>query len=317
MSAGLPKISVVIPCYNAVAYVAEAVRSVDDQGWPELEIIVVDDGSIDGSADVVAAAFPGIRVIRQSNAGVAAARNAGLREATGDWIAFLDADDLWLPGKLRAQWDQIASEPDVRLAYSAWIVWESSDAQPDESWLAGALGEQAGAATLPGPSGWIYPDLLLDCEVWTSTVLAQRDLLMRLGGFDETLRIGEDYDLWLRVSRETRILRLQRPTALYRIHSTNTTRAAPRRNFQAEVVSRAIARWGYASPDGRLASRTGVNRSMARTWRSFAGAHLQAGNRATALSGALRALRFDPGAMGGWKLFLAALMPLGRKARGG
>jgi glycosyltransferase involved in cell wall biosynthesis len=303
----LPLVSVVVPCYNAAPYVRETLASVFAQEGVRLEVLVVDDGSSDDSATLVAAAYPQVRLIRQANAGVAAARNNGLRHATGQWVAFVDADDYWLPGKLRAQLALLAADPSARMAYSAWVVWESSIPRPDPCLLAGIAARAGEPARWGGPSGWIYPQLLLDCEVWTSTVLAERALFDQIGGFDESLHIGEDYDLWLRASRVTPILRLPEPTALYRMHAANTTRKAQVMNHQAAVVERALRLWGYAGPDGGVVTRRAVRASLARTWRNLAGANLQSGNKRVAARGAAKAVMLDPRHVGGWKLLARAI----------
>ena len=103
-------VSVVIPVYNAARFLADAIRSVQAQRHPRIEIIVVDDGSTDGSGEV-ARSFAGVRCLRQANGGIAAARNAGVHEARGNLLAFLDADDLWTPGKLALQLDVLRADP--------------------------------------------------------------------------------------------------------------------------------------------------------------------------------------------------------------
>ena len=170
------------------------------------------------------------------------------------------------------------------------------------------------ARSWDGPSGWIYPQLLLDCEVWTTTVLAERSLLDELGGFDAGLRIGEDYDLWLRASRLTPILRVPQPLALYRMHPASITKAAPPVNYQATVIERAIDRWGLNSPDGRSADRGAVNRALARCWSDFAGAHLGAGDLQRARHGSAMSLRAEWRQTLGWKLLLKSWL---RGLRGG
>jgi GT2 family glycosyltransferase len=303
--AELPFASVVVPCHNAAPYIATTLRAILAQDGVALDVVVVDDGSTDGSADLVSKQFPQVRVIRQANAGVAAARNAGLHAGRADWVAFCDADDLWLPGKLAAQFELLGTHPSARMAYTAWHVWHSQAAEPDAAWLARLSGTdqlQAGQ----GASGWIYPELLMDCVVWTSTVLARRDLLLGLGGFDENLRVGEDYDLWLRASRQTPILRVPRPYALYRIHAHNTTRRAPTANHKARVVERALAQWGYTAPDGRIADRRAVAAGLARSWSDFAGAQLGAGDPRAARQSAWKAVRIHPGRWLGWQVLLQA-----------
>lgn len=307
-STNLPSISVVIPCYNAERYIAAAIESVLAQNWPELEIIVVDDGSKDASSEIVRQRFPDVKLISQANQGVAVARNTGIAASQGDWIAFLDADDLWLPGKLQAQWRSLESTPSVRLGYTAWQTWVSSEPAPTPSFIAELNSRAQNSNQWDGPSGWIYPQLLLDCSVWTSTVLVQRSLLQEIGVFDPALRIGEDYDLWLRASRITAITRLKLPTALYRQHPSSITQTVPTKNYQGEVLMRAIAQWGYASPDGRQAVRNEVNRTLAKSWSDFSGAHLDAKNFTLARQGALMAIRADWRFPNGWRIFAKSFL---------
>jgi glycosyltransferase involved in cell wall biosynthesis len=298
--AEVPKISVVIPCFNAEKYIDGTLRSVVSQDWPNLEIIVVDDGSSDRSADLVAASFPDVRLIRQSNAGVAAARNNGISNATGEWIGFVDADDYWLPGKLRLQYEMLAGNPDARMIYSSWREWYSEEPTPSPA-LVQAIHETPDDVR-PELSGWIYHRLLLDCEVWTSTVVGERSLFVELGGFDESKSVGEDYDLWLRASRLTPILRLHTPLALYRKHATSVTRRPPARNYQRDVMVAAIRRWGCGSPNGDSIGRTAVRKALSRTWRDFSSANLLAGRWWSAAKGAASAVALDPLSRSGWWL---------------
>lgn len=299
---GLPLISVVIPCYNAERWIEATLRSVLAQGWPKLEIIVVDDGSSDHSVERIRTHFPSVTVLQQKNSGVAAARNLGIANSNGDWIAFVDADDIWLPGKLHEQWQALTRQPDGRMAYAAWDIWSCTTPEPEASLVSDLDLRGKDASLWDGPSGWIYPDLLEDCCVWTSTVLAHRSLFDEIGAFDEKLRIGEDYDLWLRASQVTPILRVAKPLALYRIHSDSITKKAPDINYQALVITRAINRWGYDSPDGQRADKEIVDRALARTWRDFAGVHLAAGNLDRARHACLMSIRTDWRQLRGWKL---------------
>jgi len=310
-----PKISVVVPCFNAARYVVATLRSVLAQSGFDLDVVVVDDGSSDGSADVVAAALPTVRVVRSENRGAAAARNAGIACARHDWIAFADADDLWLPGKLRAQWALLALQPGARMAYTDVHLWPSTEPSPSAAFLADFERIAADPSRWQGPAGWIYPQLLRNCEIATPTVLIHRSVLDEVGVFDTGLSLGEDYDLWLRVSRATPILRVHAPMVLYRIHESNTTRRAPERNYKEEVIARALARWGYRSPDGTLADKSAVMRHLARSWVDFGVPHLLAGNFSTARQAAFKALRVDPSHWTAWKLMSLALLGSVRSGR--
>lgn len=300
-----PSLSVVVPCFNAGRWIEATLRSVLAQAWPgKLEVLVIDDGSSDDSLARAHAFGDPVRTIRQDNAGVAAARNHGIEAARGEWVAFIDADDIWLPGKLQAQWDLLQKHPGSDMGCSAWQVWTSDEADAPPGLVDELLGATDHDPRWQGPSGWVYPDLLLSCEVWTSTVLARRQLLQDLQGFDRGLRIGEDYDLWLRASRVTRIERVQRPLALYRMHPHSLTKKAPAENHQARVIERALARWGYASPDGRQADRSLVQAGLALSWRDFASAHLMAGHWQQACAGSRVALGHRPTDWRNWRLAL-------------
>lgn len=297
-------ISVVVPCFNARRWIGPTLRSVLSQDLAPEEVIVVDDGSTDQTDELIARDFPGVRVIKQSNAGVAAARNRGVKEAASEWVAFVDADDIWLPSKLRRQHDAVRALPQTRLCYTAWEVWSSDEPEPDTELIAKLSREDR---AVPGPSGWIYCELLEDCHVWTSTTMMRRDLFLELGGFDESLRIGEDYDLWLRASRVTPIVQVDRPLALYRSHLASLTRRKPDRNWQALVVTRAIERWGLIGPEGRLANSRAVYGALARSWRGHAVAHLHAGQARLAMLACMQALRLRWYDTSAWKLIVRCL----------
>jgi glycosyltransferase involved in cell wall biosynthesis len=304
----VPRISVVMPCFNAEPFIASALDSVFAQGWPDLEVVVVDDGSADGSVELLRAQYPQVRLFQQANKGAAAARNYAVKQATGEWIAFLDADDWWLPGKLDAQWKGLSEAPNVRLVYSDWREWPCSDPMPDDDLLAALqIANRSGDGDAV-EKGWLYHKLLLDCLIWTSTVLVERKMLEDLGCFDPALPIGEDYDLWLRASRVTEVLKVNRPLALYRKHPQSITRNPRKENHRAFLINRAIGRWGYSSPDGSAVDPATVRNQIVGTWIDYAGTHLLFGNRGCARRGALSALRLEPWRFSGWKLLAKTLL---------
>lgn len=185
-----PAVSVVMPAYNAAACVRRAVDSVLAQTWADRELLVVDDGSGDATPAVLAAYGERLRVLRQANAGPAAARNHGLRAARGRYVAFLDADDWWLPAKLERQVALLDARPALGFCSTATRVVD-----------------QAGAAAADWPcsacNGALLETLFVRSAAVsgsTSGVLARRELLLAAGGFDERLRGFEDPDLWIRLA---------------------------------------------------------------------------------------------------------------------
>lgn len=289
--AGAPLVSVIVPAYNAQRYVLDALESIARQDYEPIEIIVVDDGSTDRTTELVRSRFPGVRILHQANAGAAAARNAGLREATGDYICFLDADDGWYPGKVRAQIEHLQRHPDVGMVFHDWRVLAAAADGLDGY---GTIADRA-AEIDPTQSGWIYHRLLLDSLVHTSTVMMRRKVFEEIGYFDTSLKLGEDYEYWLRVSRRYPIDKLRAAYSFYRQSSGGLTRSrAPLENYSYRVVRSAVERWGLSSPDGSRISKRTANRRLADLAFDHAYIHYHRGSLELAHGGFLEAFRRDP-----------------------
>ncbi len=192
-------VSVVIPTHDRRDLVGRAIDSVLGQSLPPAEVIVVDDGSGDGTADWLQRAYPQVRLLALSqNRGVSHARNRGIEAAGGDWIAFLDSDDEWLPDKLAAQREALSGDPGARFCHT------------DERWV------RNGVRVNPRHrhrkrGGRIFSACLPMCVVSPSSVLMHRTLFDEVGLFDESLPACEDYDLWLRICLRHPALLVDRP----------------------------------------------------------------------------------------------------------
>ncbi len=198
-----PLVSVIIPTYNRAGLVAEAVASVAAQTFRDFEIVVVDDGGTDDTPEVLAAG-PAVRLLRHaSRRGVAAARNTGVAAARGQWLAFLDSDDLWLPDKLARQIFWLESQPGVLIC------------QTDETWVRrGVRVNKPRSHRQAG--GRIFLPSLARCLISPSAVVLHRRLWADHGGFDETLAAAEDYDLWLRLTWRYEVALVDEPLVVKR-----------------------------------------------------------------------------------------------------
>jgi glycosyltransferase involved in cell wall biosynthesis len=193
-----PKVSVVIPVYNSSAYIAEAIESVLGQTYTHFEIIVVDDGSTDKTQEILDRYRAKVKCFYQENRGVSAARNVGVRNAKGELIAFLDADDVWLPGKLEKQVRFLTQHAEVPFIFGDTDLFNDSGTV-----ISALLRQKKMASQLPEKEFVVKNpfELLLDENfIPTSTGLVRRSVLMEAGGFDESLRSVEDRDLWLRIA---------------------------------------------------------------------------------------------------------------------
>jgi len=196
----MPSVSVIIPTYNRARFLKRAIDSVLAQDFCDYELIVVDDGSTDDTPQLLAS-YPQIHKIGQKHRGVGAARNAGIAHAAGAFIAFLDSDDLWLPGKLTAQVGFFKDHPTAIIC------------QTEEIWIRNGIRLNP-KKRHQKRSGMIFTPSLELCLVSPSAVMMQQCLLNEVGAFDETLPACEDYDLWLRVACRFPIYLISEPLVI-------------------------------------------------------------------------------------------------------
>jgi glycosyltransferase involved in cell wall biosynthesis len=212
-------VSAVIPAYNAQSHLAECLASVSEQsGRFTLEIIVVDDGSRDATAEI-ARRHPGVQCITQANAGPSAARNVGIASARGEFIAFLDADDLWPAGKLAAQLDVLLQHPEAALVCGDCRQFDARGRWPRTEYASNGVGAGGWDSGELVPQA--YSRLLENNFITTGSVVARRAMLQEAGGFAEDLRLVEDLDLWLRMARRHPIAWCALECLLRRRHDAN------------------------------------------------------------------------------------------------
>jgi glycosyltransferase involved in cell wall biosynthesis len=182
--------SIIIPAYNRKRFLEKAIDSVLSQTIPAFELIIVDDGSTDGTKDIVLSRQDHrIKYLYQNNRGVSSARNKGLREATGNFIAFLDSDDWWAREKLKKAVTYIHKYPGIKIFHT------------EETWFKnGQFLKQM--AKHRKPTGWVYTDALPLCCISISTAVINRSVFNDIGYFDESLEACEDYDFWLRATNK-------------------------------------------------------------------------------------------------------------------
>ncbi len=210
---GEPVVSVIIPCYNQAKFLGEAIESVVRQNYRRFEVIVVDDGSIDGTAEV-ASGYPDVICISQETRGLAAARNRGLSRSTGEYLVFLDADDRLLPEALAVGVRSLDTHPECAFVYGR-SQWISVDGAPVPAPTQYCIGEEP------------YRSLLERNCVWgCMTVMFRRSVLEAVSGFDASLAAAEDYDLYLRIARKFPIYFHGAVVAEYRRHEANMSKNA-------------------------------------------------------------------------------------------
>jgi glycosyltransferase involved in cell wall biosynthesis len=287
------RVSVVIPTWNCERYIAQTLRSVLAQSHPPHEVVVVDDGSTDRTAEIVASFGAAVTLVRQANQGVCVARNQGFARSTGEFLCFLDHDDHWFPNKLAQQLRVFASHPEAGVVFTRFALWQPVDGSfPAPETLAPR--EDAPPGEEPEFCGWIYHQFLLDCWALTSTAMIRREALERWGAFDPSLPYSEDWELWLRLSRQVPFVKLDCVSTLYRQHPEQGNRKVRPLDYRTMLLEQAVARWGLASRDGRALDPTQYHATLSRYHLQFALHHLQDGSRALALQSLWKAWRHRP-----------------------
>ncbi|MEN6309516.1 MAG: glycosyltransferase [Anaerohalosphaeraceae bacterium] len=255
-------ITAVIPAYNAAEHIERAIQSVLAQTHPADEVIVVNDGSTDNTSEFVRRFGNRVRLIEQANAGVSAARNAGIRAASGEWIAFLDADDEWLPGYLDAQILLLSRHIDL-----VWSVANYSTYSDTERRISPFVDPMEVRHKMNGNE--IIPDYLSAfCQDWIGhldTTLVRKDVLGRAGCFDETLVCAEDIDLWWKIAYlYPRCGYLAEPLAIYHL---STVDSLTKKDYPADFYIQLISRhWALSKQNNRQEAFKPAASKMLRLW---------------------------------------------------
>jgi glycosyltransferase involved in cell wall biosynthesis len=212
-----PLVSVVIPAYNAEKYLEETLASVRAQTFSDYEILVVDDGSTDRTVQI-ASDFGGVKLLLQQNRGSAAARNTGIRAARGAYVAFLDADDIWLPSKLEKQVAHLQAHPRTEWSYTDALVFD----MPARRTVC-QIGRR-----IRLHEGEILRPLLLRSFIPSATPVVKKTALMEAGLFDERRerRFAEDWSMWLRIAERHPVKLIDEPLAMIRMHTDNRSQLA-------------------------------------------------------------------------------------------
>jgi glycosyltransferase involved in cell wall biosynthesis len=218
-----PLVSFIIPTHNYARFLGEAIDSALAQTYPNFELIVVDDGSTDNTPEIVAPLQHRLRYIRQEQSGPSAARNSGIRASRGELIAFLDADDVWLPHKTATQVRYLLEHPETGLVSGRTRLTGDQGKDPPRI---GYRRRRALRRLIALRAGVAFRNLLLSDRnyIATSTVMLRRQCLDLVGHFDESLSRVEDFNLWLRVARHFGIARLPEVLAHHRFHESNLAR---------------------------------------------------------------------------------------------
>jgi GT2 family glycosyltransferase len=309
MNAALPgnTVSVVIPMHNGLPHIADALQSVYWQTRAADEVIVVDDGSNDGSPDWIQAHYPTVKLLRQANQGIATARNRGIQASTNRWIAFLDHDDAWHPQKLQSQLEAASQFHNAGVIYGDFERWlpDSSGLHP---WPNG-WDTQPSLGTTDASCDWAYSSLLMDCWMQTSAALISRELLEQAGSFDPRWPSGEDWELWLRLSQLSPFVHIPKALSLYRQHPHQLTRRPlPKVDFRTQLIEQAIARWGYANPDGSGTAPASIRKQLSNYHWEWGVGQLSAGNKDIFMAAMARAIRLHPTSYRPYLYSLAALV---------
>jgi glycosyltransferase involved in cell wall biosynthesis len=288
-----PLVSVVIPVYNGAAHIAQTLDSVFAQSYRPLEVLLVDDASPDNTLAVATATGHPLRVLRQDNAGVSQARNAGAAASHGELLCFLDQDDVWHAEHLQRQVDVFLARPDCGVVVSPYQHWYPPDFDP-----------AAAAAVAPPPadagaleddfSGWVYHQFMLDCWALTSATTIRRSAWDHVGGFNVAQSYGEDWDLWLRLSREVQFAKLRWPPVLYRQHAHQGSRFVRAVDHRVDLLLRAQQAHGLSSRDGRSLPASTFFSTIAKYEMEFGWHHFKLGDRRIAVRALFSAWRRAP-----------------------
>ena len=285
----MSKVSIVIPAYNCADQITDALNSILEQTYKNYEIIVVDDGSSDSIENVIKSFNAPITFLRQSNGGAAVARNTGMKHARGKYIAFLDADDIWLPEKLQTQISFLKENHNVGFVCSDGFRWLPPDPPASGKRLSFLRGRPPKNLDL----SYMFKIHLIN----TSSVLFRRDLLDSVGYMNKILKHGQDFEFFLRLAAQAPAVYIHLPLMAYRVHPKNTssfiTHENVRRRIQNHLFQREVALSSLPQLQDNMNIKTYARSSALLKYSMVFGWRLRYG--------------------GSWKYLMSCLINVGRK----
>ncbi|MEW5977998.1 MAG: glycosyltransferase [Acidobacteriota bacterium] len=310
-----PDVSVVIPCRNYGVYLNDAIRSVlGQEGFSRAsEIIVVDDGSSEDSTlqilDYWRHRRERVRIVENHGLnGIGAARNRGVSVAGCSWLAFLDADDVWLPGALEERWMALDRFPQAEWIAADFHLWHEDGSLSKGGYFAnGDLSREILREAYRSGQPQLMPKpvahFVMTSLAWTGTVMVKKYLLESLGGFDCTLQRAQDLHMWVRLAAVSDLLFVPKPTALYRQHQASVS------HRHEEPESWSILAYSKLLSDPKLTGfRPAIRKKMAYFHAQNAYFHRQCSQKSKAVMAAAAAVRYDPLRLQLWKNLLATCM---------
>lgn len=290
-----PMVTTVIPAYNNGIYLGEAIDSALAQDYAPLEVFVIDDGSTDNTAEVVARYGDRVRYAYQKNQGQSVAKNHGIRNAGGEFIAFLDSDDRWRPGKLSKQMALLAPNENVGLVYTDRLKFRGD-----------TIVHATNKIKHTPRRGRVLDHLLGDNFVVSSSVVARKSFLLEAGLFDESRRVAEDYDLWLRMARLCEFEFVDEILLEYRL-SPNSIGSNVRSYFPHVIaIQQAFIDKFY---NGAYPNRSAVARASANKYESLGDHCLGLGKHFEAMRAYGCALRWEPLSLSRYLSLMRAMVP--------
>ncbi|MDY0290963.1 MAG: glycosyltransferase [Desulfuromonadaceae bacterium] len=244
MNKTTPQVSVIIPTFNNIEYIGASIDSVLAQSYANIEIIIIDDGSSDGTGEFISNKYktsPNVKYFFKENNGVSSARNTGIEKSSGDLIAFLDADDLYVENKITCQVQHLVKNKKCMMVYSDMFIFNETETTNS------SYHEKLNVEC---PSGFIFNDLLLCHLIWTGTVMLRKEVFDNIALFDENLDTAEDYDLWLRVA------------ALHRIDYIPKVLAGYRRGHESLTSYKKHSANKYIKPNTITVIETNISRNL-------------------------------------------------------
>jgi len=273
----MPRVSVVIPAYNAEAFIAEAIESVLEQTFRDFELIVVNDGSTDSTGEIIERYSERVRCIHQQNRGPSEARNRGIRETDSEFVAFLDADDTWRADKLQKQVATAQGEPELGLVYSDAVLIDQE-------------GTPIGAFRRRPPRADALEYMLLYNPVVMSTAFVRRECFQRVGMFHPEPTGCEDWHMWIRIASAYKLAHIPEPLCNYRSH---TASMAHNPELMCHGMVRALD-LVFAEPAIRSRTEHIKNKAYARARLNCGIGYFRAGRMAEARRHLLAAIRLNP-----------------------